>query len=178
LFGKWPVEQRIRGLESVIARCEGKTVLDLGSAEGMIARCFLERGAALVHGFDRDAARVTTATALCKHLPNGRFWPGDVSVWSAFMEGHAAHLRERYDVVLYLGLHHHLPKRHRRDTLAGAAGLASALLVVRTPERVFDEDEIGSVLAEHGFDMSDEGRDDGDADAGMVRVFERRSRRG
>lgn len=179
LFGKWPVERRIRGLESVIDRCEGKTVLDLGSAEGMIARCFLERGAALVHGFDRDAARVTTATALCKHLPNGRFWSGDVSVWSAFMEGHAAHLQERYDVVLYLGLHHHLPKHRRRDTLAGVAGLASGLLVVRTPERVFDEDEIGSVLAEHGFDMSDEGRDDGeaDADAGVVRIFERRSRR-
>jgi glycosyltransferase involved in cell wall biosynthesis/2-polyprenyl-3-methyl-5-hydroxy-6-metoxy-1,4-benzoquinol methylase len=177
LFGKWPVDRQIRGLESVIDRCEGKSVLDIGSAEGMIARCFLERGAALVHGFDRDAARVTTATALCRHLPNGRFWPGDVSVWSAFLEGHAAHLQERYDIVLYLGLHHDLPKHRRRDTLAGAAGLASGLLVVRTPERVFDEEEIGSVLAEHGFDMSDEARDDGEADAGIVRVFERRSRR-
>jgi hypothetical protein len=175
LFGKWPVERQIRGLESVLDGCEGKSVLDLGSAEGMVARCFLERGA-LVHGFDRDAARVTTATALCRHLPNGRFWPGDVSVWSAFVEGQAAQLRRRYDVVLYLGLHHHLPKQRRHDTLAGAAGLASGLLVVRTPERVFDEEEIGSVLAEHGFDMRDETRGDGEADAGIVRVFERRSR--
>lgn len=177
LFGKWPVERQIRGLESVIDGCEGKSVLDLGSAEGMIARYFLERGAALVHGFDRDAARVTTATALCRHLPNGRFWPGDVSVWPTFVERQAAHLQERYDVVLYLGLHHHVPKHRRRDTLAGAAGLASELLVVRTSERVFDEEEIGSVLAEHGFDMSDEARDDGEADAGIVRVFERRLRR-
>ena len=157
LFGKWPVEQRIRGLESVIDRCEGKSVLDLGSAEGMIAKCLLDRGAALVHGFDRDAARVTAANALCEHRPNARFWPADLSVWSAFMEGHAAHLQQRYDIVLYLGLHHHLPKHRRRDTLAGAAGLASGLVVVRTPERVFAEEEIGSVLAEHGFDMSERG---------------------
>jgi 2-polyprenyl-3-methyl-5-hydroxy-6-metoxy-1,4-benzoquinol methylase len=177
LFGKWPIERRIRGLESVIDRCEGKSILDLGCAEGMIARCVLERGAALVHGFDRDAARVTTAAALCQHLPNGRFWPGDVSVWSAFMEGHVAHLQVRYDIVLYLGLHHHLPKHRRRDTLAGVAGLASGLLVMRTPGRVFDEEDIGSMLAEHGFEMSDEACDDGDVDAGIVRVFERRSPR-
>jgi hypothetical protein len=79
-------------------------------------------------------------------------------------------------VVLYLGLHHHLPKHRRRDTLAGAAGLASGLLVVRTLERVFDEEEIGSMLAEHGFDMREETRGDGEADAGIVRVFERRPR--
>jgi hypothetical protein len=175
LFGKWPVERQIRGLESVLDGCGGKSVLDLGSAEGMIARCFLERGAALVHGFDRDAARVTTAAALCKHGPHGRFWLGDVGMWSAFLKEHAAHLQERYDIVLYPVPRHVLSKHRRRDTLAGAAGLASGLLVVRAPRRVFDEEEISSVLSEHGLDLSDEACDDAEAEAEIIRVFERRS---
>jgi hypothetical protein len=34
---------------------------------------------------------------------------------------------------------------------------------------------VNRVLAEQGFDLSEESRDDGDADVGIVRVFERRS---
>jgi len=174
LFGKWPIEQRLRGLEPVIDQCAGKSVLDLGSAEGVIARRLLERGVACVHGFDRDAARVSKAVELCRGFPAASFWPADIGVWSTFQEQHAAHLRPAYDLVLYLGIHHHLPRDTRAASLAGAARLASAQLVVRAPEGVFRDGDIVRALRAQGFDVAHEFTADDDSDAGALRVFERR----
>ncbi len=177
LFGKWPIEERVLGLERVADRCRGKSILDLGAAEGVIARHFLERGAALVHGIERDEGRVRTAAGLCARFSTAEFWQGDLGVWPAFTKRHAARLLERYDIVLYLGVHHHLPKDGRLDTLLGVADLASELLVVRTPARVFREDDIGATLARRGFDAWPDVHRNGAADSGIVRVFERRGPR-
>jgi 16S rRNA G966 N2-methylase RsmD len=42
------LEEQLRGLEPMLSEVKGKTVLDIGCAEGLIAREVLERGAAKV----------------------------------------------------------------------------------------------------------------------------------
>src|SRR5208282_3544546 len=50
LFRKWPVDQRVHGLELLLAHAKGASVIEFGAAEGAISRKFLEYGASLLHG--------------------------------------------------------------------------------------------------------------------------------
>ncbi len=50
-------------LDRIGHRIRGKTVLDLGCAEGYVAELLLQRGAALVHGIDINRRRVRCAAA-------------------------------------------------------------------------------------------------------------------
>ena len=153
LFGKWTEAQRLDGLDPILDACAAKSVCDLGSGEGVIARRLLDRGAAIVHGFERDLSRVSLANRICCDFEGTRFWQADLSDWSAFEAQHAAHLRGAYDIVLYLGLHHHLPAAMRMLVLAGAANRTSEWLAVRTPTALFRSDDIESVLNGLGFSL-------------------------
>ena len=66
LFGKWPLEDRLDGLQPVLDHCQDRTVLDLGVAEGAIARQFLSAGARQLHGFELKSSRVDQAKRLCQ----------------------------------------------------------------------------------------------------------------
>lgn len=163
LFGKWPESERLAGLEMLLDGCAGKTVCDLGSGEGVIARRLLDRGAKFVHGFDREPSRVRLAARICDGSVASRFWHADLSNWTAFEIAHETHLLEKYDIVLYLGLHHHLPAATRMRSLAAAARRASRWFAVRTPSAIFMEDEIGSHLENDGFVLVNSQSDDGGA---------------
>ncbi len=45
---------RFTGLETLLERCQGLTVLDVGSCDGLVAYEFARHGAKVVHGFERD----------------------------------------------------------------------------------------------------------------------------
>lgn len=145
LHGKWPVVVRRYGLEPLLMRASGCRVLDLGAAEGGIALDFLRHGAAAVHGFEREPSRVDAARALCSRYERAMFDVADLSNWEAFCCD-TPHLQPSYEIVLYLGLHHHLPAPTRVATLLGAQARATHFLAVRTPAAVFDADGIGGIL--------------------------------
>jgi glycosyltransferase involved in cell wall biosynthesis len=171
LHGKWPIAQRLSGLETLLKASSGKSVLDLGCAEGVIAHTFLDTGAALVHGFDIDAERARSAALLCDDQ-RAQFRQGDLADWPGFVVEHSDMLLPAYDIVLYLGLHQHLNPSTRAVTLTGAARQAGEWFIVRTPENVMRSDNVRAVLEELGFDLHHEHA--GAAGMGPLVLFKRK----
>jgi glycosyltransferase involved in cell wall biosynthesis len=175
LFGKWPEEQRLHGLSLILEAAPGASICDLGAGDGAIARRLLDRGAATVHGFELDPRRVDLANSLCTGFPGARFHRADLSDWPLFEAKHAGDMLESYDIVLYLGLHHHLPAGARMHALASAARRASRWLAVRTPGVLFQSDGIERALAGQGFALHATASDGG-AGLGGSYVFARQPR--
>ena len=171
LYGKWPRETRLEGLECLFDRVRGASVLDLGAAEGVIARELLSRGAAFVHGFDLNAGRVATARSLCHSYVDSEFRHADLADWSAFQHAHADLLEPAYDVVLYLGLHHHLPTDSRLETLCRAAALARHFLAIRTTDLAYEHDSVHELLTARGFALAAATEK---KEAGAARIYARR----
>jgi SAM-dependent methyltransferase len=114
-------DQQLMGLDWLFANCKGKTVLDAGCAEGMIAIRATEAGAVAVHGVELVPDRVKIATKLRGDLPV-TFEVGDMNTWRP---------QRQYDIVLGLAILHKL-----RDPGACAVALANAArhaLVLRLP---------------------------------------------
>ncbi|MGQ7794590.1 glycosyltransferase [Faunimonas sp. B44] len=177
LYGKWTEAQRLHGLEPILARAKAKTICDLGAGDGIVARRLLERGAATLVGFERDPGRVKLADHLCRQFPTARFTTADLSDWNAFERAHASRLQPFYDIVLYLGLHHHLPAATRLDVLRGAAARASSWFVVRTPAALYQADAIEAVLAAEGLTLQ-AAVTDGAPSTGSLYLFAREGRVG
>jgi glycosyltransferase involved in cell wall biosynthesis len=171
LFGKWPVENRLLGLEDLLSNAHGKTILDLGSAEGMISQAFLQAGASLVHGYELDPRRVELAAKVCADWPEAEFHVADLGNWSAFRQTTTDGLRGQYHIVLYLGVHHHLPPASRMEVLRGVASLAERYLAVRMTEAVFKSDQLDSELGKVGFRFVSEHPTE--AGMGPCKIYER-----
>lgn len=174
LHGRWAPEIRMSGLGPLMEECRGKSILDLGAAEGLIANRFLEHGAVLVHGFEIVPDRVTAARRVCAAFPSAEFWQADLANWPAFRACHAEHLLTHYDLVLYLGLHHHLPVATRDSTLQGAAAMSAAVIAVRTPDICYDQARIAETLRVRGFRLWQEHRHTSCSELGTLRIFQRR----
>lgn len=115
--GARTLAEQMLGLEPAFAEIKGKTVLDLGCAEGLIMQEALKAGAALVHGVEcnaelmiQDGLTVTIAN-LSLGLPAG--------------------LRDQYDIVLLLAIVHKL--RSPADRLREFAARATERVVIRLP---------------------------------------------
>lgn len=176
LYGKWTEAQRLHGLEPILARAEAKSICDLGAGDGIVARRLLEHGAAALVGFDRDPGRVELAKDLCRQFPTAQFTTADLSDWNAFEQAHAGRLQPSYDIVLYLGLHHHLPAATRLGVIRGAAARASSWFVVRTPASLYQVDRIEAMLAAEGLAL--EAVTDGPPGTGTLYLFAREGRVG
>lgn len=174
LYGKWPIEDSIKGLQPLIERAPGSMVLDLGAAEGLIAKSFLDAGASLLHGFEIDASRVERARKLAAdHSDKAAFTVGDLSNWSLFVASQPG-LRSSYDMVLFLGIHHHLPAATRNETLRGSAQLARRFFAYRAPEAVWIAEDVDTILDSLDFKLV--GAVDGRPGMGGSRIYERVSR--
>jgi len=152
LYGKWPFEERLLGLTSMIGLAKGCSIIDFGAAEGLIAREFLVHGAIRVRGFELDADRVTKANSLCANWNNAKFYVADLSDWDLFYQDNK-NLLEPSDIVLYLGIHHHLPSESRLQTLKNAARLATKYFAIRTPIALYKTDQIDQILCEQGLQL-------------------------
>ena len=174
LYGKWPLDVRLNGLQSFIATCNGKTILDLGAAEGAIALSCLNSGAKSVHGFELDSDRVARAKHLCReHADHAKFRTANLNNWNDFLASNRDVLLEQYDVVCYLGLHHHLAPETRKSHLESILKMAKETFAIRTPHETFEGDQLEQVILTHGFVPVDEIGDDNRTSAGGVRLYRR-----
>lgn len=110
------LEEQMQGLEPALQFAFAKTVLDLGCAEGWIAREF-QRAGAIVHGVERNVELAIDPTL--------KVWRADLNV------GLPVGLLERYDIVLLLAILHKL--RNPEDRLRQYAGMAQERVVIRLP---------------------------------------------
>jgi hypothetical protein len=161
LFGKWAPQDRLQGLQPLLEKAAGLTVIDLGAAEGIVAREFLKSGASCIHGFDLDPERVALANSLAPGGPM-QFHSVDLSNWDAFEIAYQELLRHGFDIVLYLGLHQHLPADQRLHVLRGALRLAKRYFAFRAPASLLKSDRIEKLLEEAGFRRMDIGTEDQD----------------
>jgi glycosyltransferase involved in cell wall biosynthesis/predicted O-methyltransferase YrrM len=150
LFGKWPPADRLAGLAPLLARAQGARIIDFGCAEGVVAREFLRHGAASVHGFERDPVRVARAAAVCATAGDAVFRQADLSDPDGWRRAHADLVLPRYDIVLYLGIHHHVAAATRGALLDTAIALSGQCLAIRTPPSFAAADAIAERCARAG----------------------------
>lgn len=123
-LGDRTIEEQLLGLQQALKECSGRTVLDIGCAEGLIGFEFAKAGAAHVHGIDvvRDhiqiAYRLRDKAGLSKVVT---FEVADLAELPA--------PKKQYDIALALAVVHKL-----RDPAVGiryCAAACSGLFVIR-----------------------------------------------
>jgi SAM-dependent methyltransferase len=121
--GDRTLKDQLVGLDTLIARVSGKTVLDVGCAEGLISLQLFDEGAVAVHGVEIVQGHVDVANKL----------RGDRAC--TFEQGDADHFmpKRQYDIVIMLALLQKL----RNPTMACRkfAAAARELVVLRLPPR-------------------------------------------
>ena len=132
-LGDRTLEEQMIGLDKALAECAGKTVLDLGCAEGLIGREFAKAGAIDVHGIELLENHLAVARKACKGYKQMRFTRSHLLDYILLHS--TEHLvSEQYDIVLALGIIHKLedpniPMRY-------AARSAKSLVCFRAPARI------------------------------------------
>ena len=95
---------------------ENKTVLDIGCSAGLVAYEFARAGAKLIHGIDLLIDEVTLANDIMYHTGiEYDFHAIDLRQGPAEIE--RMFEKNEYDVVLFLGMYHHLVKQLSFDQL-------------------------------------------------------------
>ena len=167
--------ERLLGLDSLLTdpSCKQATVLDCGCAEGLIGLEFAQRGAAVVHGFDLQDVSIDAALKLFEgQCTQYAFRQADLSAWTEFTERNADLLLDRYDIVLLLGLYHHLLKQAGIDrataVFEGCLALCDRYLAVRTNAPIPQE-----LVSAHGFREAASHPGDQAMGTGRLMIFER-----
>ena len=126
--GDRTVEQQQQGLQDALAEARGKTVLDLGCAEGLLSIEFAKAGAVEVHGIELLADHLAVARSISKGYPQ-----------ISYRQGHLDDLAlseptpKQFDIVLALGVIHkphdpNVPLRYAIDSTRN-------LLLLRAPAK-------------------------------------------
>jgi 2-polyprenyl-3-methyl-5-hydroxy-6-metoxy-1,4-benzoquinol methylase len=139
--GDRTLAQQMTGLDLVVEVARGRTVLDLGCAEGLIGLELMRAGAEQLDGIELVHNRVVAAgrNAEAAGLP-ARFWRQDLET---FADEPPADLAPRYGIVLALSVAHKLARPER--FLAAAAERCADLLAVRLPAPVIRDRRSGFV---------------------------------
>jgi 2-polyprenyl-3-methyl-5-hydroxy-6-metoxy-1,4-benzoquinol methylase len=148
-LGDRNLKDQLKGLGWLFANCKGKSVLDVGCAEGLISIELAQRGAAAVHGVEIVPEHVAEGNKLRGDLPV-TFEVGDANVWRP---------KRAYDIVIALALLH--KTRNPTAVCAALSECAREAVVLRLPpahaptiidERSKNEPHyIGSIMARAGF---------------------------
>ena len=146
------LDDRLSGLNELLTFAAGSTVFDAGTNRGLVALEFARRGATLVHGCDLYARGIDTAREIFNEVAtSARFEVVDLSRGPAALEAaFATEYRPRYDIVLFLGIYHHLktqmPAELLNQLVRHLAGITGRFFVCRTGLL----DEVGETLAQSG----------------------------
>lgn len=122
--GDRSVDEQLRGLGPLMAEIRGKSVLDLGCAEGCVLKRAIEDGCGEAVGYELNDAFVDVARKVLSGTP-GRVVRFDLNALDDIK------LKVRYDVVLALAILHKL--HSPVDAVAVMARIARDLFVVRLP---------------------------------------------
>jgi 2-polyprenyl-3-methyl-5-hydroxy-6-metoxy-1,4-benzoquinol methylase len=122
---------RMRGVGSLLVggKVKGRCVLDAGCAEGRIALKFWKAGASLVHGVDIRNNAIRAAQNLIPKNAAIKFWTNNIETMAE------EHMLPKYDIILFLGLYHHLPKKIRDKVLCWLVGKCEVYFLIRTNEK-------------------------------------------
>jgi 2-polyprenyl-3-methyl-5-hydroxy-6-metoxy-1,4-benzoquinol methylase len=148
LHGRRTIARRRRGLDFIISKAAGSTVLDVGCAEGLVAELFLEAGVAYIQGIDINASRIAAAKRLFATHENARFDVGDITRWRRCQR--QAALLPQYDIVLMLAVYPRLPAHSRAATLRRVLALSGRWFVMRCIHE--QRDEATEIVLGCGFD--------------------------
>lgn len=151
-LGDRTLDQQLKGLDGLFAGCKGKSVLDVGCAEGLISIELAKRGALAVHGVEIVRGHLEVANKLRGALPV-TFEAADVNVWRP---------KRKYDIVIALALLHKL--RNPTEGCAALADAAREMVVLRLPPlhapTIIDPrsdnepHHIGDVMGKRGFRLT------------------------
>lgn len=122
--GDRTLELQLVGLEPALKAAAGKSVLDLGCAEGLISREFARRGAVPVLGVEIVAEHLEAARELCAGLPI-EFQVADIGKMKLPEDAGG------WDIVLMLAVLH--KTREPERVLKMFAAATRELLVIRLP---------------------------------------------
>lgn len=160
--GDRTLDQQLIGLQPALAEATGRSFLDLGCAEALIARRFCEAGARTVRGVEIVPANAEEARRQCAA------WP--VKIHCQNVEDYVRERQEKaqrgqlgWDCVLALAILH---KLRRPDRVAEFIGRVTVELAVirlppHTPGFVLDARsdnvryDITGVLHQHGLQLAD-----------------------
>ena len=139
----------------------GKTVLDIGCAEGLVSIQCAERGAKLVHGFELRERTVEVARSLVGNTGMSdrvKFFQGDLHNAKAAL--HQDGMLDKYDVVLGNAVLHKFTKS--ADAAQLAFNLCNETIVVRLGDRRlrisrWRSTDVVDFAARSGFKMDWEG---------------------
>lgn len=123
--GDRTVEEQMIGMDPALAEAAGKTVLDLGCAEGFIGLAFAKAGAVDVLGVEALQSHLDVAYKVCKDAKQMRFVCADLRTYGL---GEPA---ETFDIVLALGIIHKMQSPAK--LLRWAARSCKDLLLFRGP---------------------------------------------
>lgn len=153
--GDRTLKQQIKGLGDLRDRIAGKTLLDVGCAEGLISTYLFDQGATAVHGIEVRPDFVEVATAL----------RGDRAVTFEVADANDYEPVREYDIVILLAVLHKL-----RDPTAACKRFAAAarhMVVLRLPPKgaptIIDErsnsekHDIGRAMTDSGFQLKNAG---------------------
>ena len=120
--GDRTLESQKIGLERLYAAVRGKTLLDIGSAEGLLTMDLVSAGGAVAaHGVEIVKGHIEVAHKLQGTLPIC-FEQGDANTWTP---------KRQYDVVTLLAVLHKL--KNPTAACARFAAVARELVVIRLP---------------------------------------------
>lgn len=146
VWGSHTLEKRLIGLEHLLAHAAGKSVLDIGCAEGLVLREFMRRGAVVGHGVDVEATRIAAAR---ERLGAADTALATVDVARFPWGGAPAFVRERYDVILLMGVLHRIAADVRGDVLVWLFDRCAEASVVRSDAK--HAPLVDRIASERGF---------------------------
>lgn len=122
-----------------VSEAKGKTVLDLGCAEGLIGREFALAGASSVLGVESLESHLEVARRACADAPQMRFERAYLQDWIP-----AHDPPEVFDIVLCLGIAHKVADPS--TVLRFACRSSRDLVLFRAPAHAWN----GNITAKHG----------------------------
>jgi 2-polyprenyl-3-methyl-5-hydroxy-6-metoxy-1,4-benzoquinol methylase len=142
---------RIAGLEALLQVTRGATVLDCGCHMGYVAHEFAKAGARSIHAFDRYEPGVVATRALLDEFPIEK----KVEVLDLVNPAPGSmEPLPRYDIVLYLGMHHKMLQQDRQRAvkiLSEMVGRAEKYFAIRTPSTKYPGAE--RIITDAGFTL-------------------------
>lgn len=170
-------EDRLLGLQPLLDQGDGATILDIGCHIGAVAEAFARRGAGLIHGVDiyRPGLRAASER-LRPYKTEALFKSCDLAGGIPALKEAIPTLRSSYDIVLYLGMHHHLvhqmPSEQLNQFTSGLMDVAGTFCAVRTSAKQLAE--LHDRFTERQFELWAK-HEDYPRPVGPIRIYRRRT---